>query len=261
MEDVNPVTRFFKLIIALRLDIVESAHNPAARKPHGLNLDNLYTQTAERLAKWIDINNLLAISDNRRTMINQPRAEELFPLERAEILRALRLSEAPVTFPVHSQTSKMWLKAYSESEKPLTFGRLRDIRTAAMKKRQSTPNVFNVWRPLDFFASVGLPSFYCGSDGLYQAEQEPGETKIASVEVLDEIETREVLLAICESGVQQARMVCPRAVGRLKVHKCPAQTARCSGIVVPDELPERDCAARRVFQTFFGGQASNANFD
>jgi hypothetical protein len=291
MEDLNPVVRFVKLLVALSCDIAESVYNPNWRGPRFLNLDTLYSEAAQRLAHWIDIGNLLAISENRRTMRVQPSGQELFPLDRAEILEALRLSDAPVTFPLPSETSTMWLDVYEEIELLPDCFRLRAIRKAAMKARESRPDTFNFWRPMEFFPTVGLPVFFLGPQGAYQGatssliwkvekdeffvgdselqrfsmvvsyEMDDGQVRVEGqvglpYGVLDQIAMREVFGAICDSQVQQTRMACPLAVGRLQFRGCPARTELCSHIAVPDELLAQDCMARWLYTAYLSREGN-----
>lgn len=287
LEDLNPVVRFIKLVMALVTDIVESVRNPHWPTSGGLDLDNLYTALSLRLAHWIDVNNLLAISENRRMMSAQPSAQSLFPLQRSDVLRALKLGEVPLTFPLPAETSGMWLGVYDSIEKLPERARLDSIRASAMQARKSRPDTFAAWLPASFFTLVGLPTFFRGPNGIFKGpaaslrwtaendrfdRNDPDlrrfsmlstllrpDQKTLEVEghaglpyaVLDEIAAREVLLALCNSQMNGESMACPRASGRIAFYGCPGKTERCSRVAVPNELPGRDCIASVLYNRYF----------
>jgi hypothetical protein len=276
-EDYNPAVRFSKLLYALRLDVIHFGT---------FNFEELYSTMALRLAKWIDINNLLAVSENIGTPVNsQPRAQDIFLLDRQEVLKKLGLSFVPISFPSFSDTTEQWLHVYRNVE--TEFYRLSATRLTAMSLRWQQPDVFRVWSPKDFFSEIGMPQFFETPTGINVAPgctiekrihrsklnlHDPtlrrfgiiGLAETADEDVivlrcqpapanifLEQMTAREILLKISESRVNSTPMPCPLAVGRLAACDCSARSEKCGQLNVPRDLPLTQCAARNVYNTYF----------
>jgi hypothetical protein len=290
-EDFDPPVRYAKLLEALLADIVMTHRGVRSPELPELNLSQPYESLSPRLAKWIDIGDLLARAEAEGfPATSLPPPNLLFPLKREEIVEALKLKAAPVTFPTFDKVSELWLSVHRSSEPPQDLYRLTATRTAAMKTRLQTADVFSAWRPIGFFAEMGIPSFLDTPSGLAPGDMGAMEMRIKKekydpndsiwqrfsitvidreddgefvtlkcypgtpYEFLDKVIWREILFRSCQSVLTGTPMACPLAVGLFAQVPCEGRGPQCARIEVPAQLPPRPgCMARALYETYVDG--------
>jgi hypothetical protein len=170
-EDYNPAVRFAKLLEALLADLSQDQLGLRSPELPEIDLFRPYESLSPRLSKWVDIGDLLSRAEAMGTPKSSlPTPQTLFPLRRADILKALSLPEATVTFLPFSETSERWVRHFREMSPPTDFRRLMAIRSAAMKIRYDEPHSIgrHSYDPLSFFMEAGLPVFYSTPTGLME---------------------------------------------------------------------------------------------
>jgi len=241
-EDIIPAMRFLKLLLALRFDLSQLSFS-----------DKVLPPLAQRFAKWIDINNLLAISDNKGSFGPQPKVQELFWLDRSDILIRLNLQpDEPRTFLEHEATSTKWLNFFTAADDVVSC--LGTIRRKALQVMASNPKALSETHPVVLLSTAGLPMMVAGLDGFRQAHDGVLclENALPTLwwKILDVIVRREVFLAVCDSKVDNSKMSCPLMSARFIPYPCGSRTDDCRSLQVPSGLPIDNCIARELYERY-----------
>jgi len=296
-EDFDPPVRFAKLLEALLADLSQAQLGVRSPELPEINLHQPYAAMPARLAKWIDIGDLLARSEaDGVPPASVPRPQALFPLRRNEIVRAVKLDDPPVTFREFSDVTDQWLELYRTREPLPELSQLTATRIGALEIRAKEPDVFSSWRPLRFFTAVGLPSFNESKTG-FHAGVAPSEIAIrmekssydstdvswqrfrlvvaqdddededfvnlnchldAPEAFLEKVIHREILFRLSQAIISSAPMKCVLATDRFLAFPCEGRNPQCAEIRIPEQFPPSSaCLACALHERYLKGTNTN----